>query len=433
MLIFLIKYSLIHIIITRLLLWKDSGGKLEAFFNTLRIKNTKNINRRVVLDLIRFTPEGISRAEVARQMGLTRSGVWGIITELNTKSLIEEIKIGETSGGRRPILLSINQKIGFVVGIDMGATHLGIKVTDFSAQVLQEVEQPFSLEADPVSCIRQIDLCLKKILYQMQLELNQISAIGISVPGPVNYESGMVSSAPIMPGWDEFPIRSYLQQLWQVPVVVGNDAEMGALGEWSYGVGRGENYLAYVKVGTGVGAGFILDGQIYRGKKGSAGEIGHITIRENGPKCSCGNYGCLEAMAGGRAIARNAGESIKRGQRTLLSMLDPTKIMAINVAQAAQKGDLVAQQIIAEAGSYLGIAIASLVNLFNPGMIIIGGGVSQIGDLLLEPIRKTVMERSLSSAAKEVRITTAVLGRRATSMGAVVQAINLSLDRLVDV
>jgi glucokinase-like ROK family protein len=306
-------------------------------------------------------------------------------------------------------------------------------VTDFSTHVLQEVEQPFSLENDPVSCIRQIDDYLKQILGQMNLELNQISAFGISVPSPVINESGVVDSPPIMADWDEFPIRSYLQQLWQVPVIVGNDAEMGALGEWSCGVGRGENYLACVKVGAGVGAGFILDGQIYRGKNGSAGEIGHITIKENGPKCSCGNYGCLEAMASGRAIARNAGESIKRGQRTLLSILDPTKIMAINVAQAAQRGDLVAQQIIAEAGSYLGIAIASLVNLFNHGMVIIGGSVSQIGDLLLEPIRKTVMDRSLASAAKEVRITTAVLGRHATSMGAVVQAINLSLDRLVDV
>jgi glucokinase-like ROK family protein len=306
-------------------------------------------------------------------------------------------------------------------------------VTDFSTHVLQEVEQPFSLENDPVSCIRQIDDYLKQILGQMNLELNQISAFGISVPSPVINESGVVDSPPIMADWDEFPIRSYLQQLWQVPVIVGNDAEMGALGEWSCGVGRGENYLACVKVGAGVGAGFILDGQIYRGKNGSAGEIGHITIKENGPKCSCGNYGCLEAMASGRAIARNAGESIKRGQRTLLSILDPTKIMAINVAQAAQRGDLVAQQIIAEAGSYLGIAIASLVNLFNHGMVIIGGGVSQIGDLLVEPIRKTVMDRSLASAAKEVRITTAVLGRHATSMGAVVQAINLSLDRLVDV
>jgi glucokinase-like ROK family protein len=414
-------------------LWKDSGGKLETFFNTLRLKNRKNLNQRVVLDLIRFNPEGISQAELARQMDLTRSGVSGIITELNTKSLIEQIKIGETSGGRRPILLSINPKIGFVVGIDLGATHMGIMVTDFSAQVLHEVEQPFSLEADPESCIRQIDENLKQVLRYTNLDINQISAVGISVPGPVNYESGLMSNAPIMPGWDGFPIRSYLQQLWQVPVIVGKDAEMGAIGEWSYGVGRGENYLAYVKVGTEVSAGFILDGQIYGGKNGSAGEIGHITIKENGPKCRCGNYGCLQAIAGGQAIARNAGESIKRGQRTLLSMLDPTKIMAIDVAQAAQRGDLVAQQILAEAGSYLGIAIASLVNLFNPGMIIIGGGVSQIGDLLLEPIRKTVMERSLSAAAMEVRITTAVLGRHASSMGAVVQAINLSLDHLTDV
>jgi predicted NBD/HSP70 family sugar kinase len=191
-------------------------------------------------------------------MGLTRSGVSGIITEINAKSLIEEIIIGETCGGWRPILLSINLKIGFVLGIDMGATHLGIMVTDSSAHVLQEHEQPFSLEADLVSCIRQLNHYVKKILYQMDLELDQISAIGISIPGPVNYVSGMVSSLPIIPGWDEFPIRSYLQQLWQVPVIVGNNAEMGAISEGSYGVCRGENYLAYVKVWTGVGAGFTF-------------------------------------------------------------------------------------------------------------------------------------------------------------------------------
>jgi glucokinase-like ROK family protein len=406
---------------------------LETFFNTLRLRKPKIFNRRVILDLIRFTPEGISRAELARRMDLTRSAISGITAELASKNLIEEIKIGETSGGRRPILLSINPKYGYLVGIDMGVTHLGIMVTDFSAHILKEVEQPFSVTPDPKSCIRQIDHYLEELLSSINLQINQISAIGICVPGPVMYELGMVSSPPIMPGWDAFPIRSYLQQLWQVPVFVGNDAEMGALGEWAYGVGRGENYLAYVKVGTGVGAGFILDGQIYRGKKGNAGEIGHITIQENGPICSCGNCGCLEAMAGGRAIARKASEAIQRGQRTLLSAIDPTKVLAKDVAQAAQRGDIVAQQIISEAGSYLGIAIASLVNLINPGMIVIGGGVSQIGDLLLEPIRKTVMERSLSSAAKEVRITSSLLGKHASSMGAVVQAINLSLDRLVDV
>ena len=412
---------------------KDQGGILDTFFNTLRLKNTKNFNRRMILDLIRFTPEGISRAELARQMELTRSAVSGLIAELDAENLVDELKIGATTGGRRPILLSINPKFGYVVGIDMGASHLGVTVTDFSAHVLEEIELPFSVENSPDNCIRQIDHHLNELLMKMNLQVNQLSAVGLSVPGPVTYDLGLVSSPPIMPGWDEFPIRAHLEELWQVPVSVGNDAEMGALGEWIYGAGRGENYLVYVKVGTGVGAGFILDGQIYRGKKGFAGEIGHVTIQENGSTCSCGNHGCLEAMAGGRAIARKAGEAIRKGQRTLLSEIDPGNIRAIDVAQAAQRGDLVAQQIITEAGSYLGIALASLVNLFNPGLIIIGGGVSQIGDLLLEPIRKTVRERSLFSSGEEVRITSAVLGKRASSMGAVVQAINLSLDHLVDV
>jgi glucokinase-like ROK family protein len=255
----------------------------------------------------------------------------------------------------------------------------------------------------------------------------------LGVPGPVVAEAGEVSSPPIMPGWDAFPIRSQLEQLWHVPVSLGNDAELGALGEWAYGAGRGEANLAYIKVGTGVGAGLLLDGLIYRGTTGTAGEIGHITIQENGPLCTCGNYGCLEAMAGGKAIARKAREAIEAGKRTLLSAIPAESILAIDVAVAAQRGDLIAQQIVTEAGSHLGIAVASLVNLINPGMVVIGGGVSQLGDLLLEPIRKTVMERSLNSAAKGARITSAVLGRRASSIGAVVQAINLSLDRLVDV
>jgi len=315
----------------------------------------------------------------------------------------------------------------------MGATHLRMVVSDFSAHVLDEVEQPLSIAEGPVVILEQIDQQFKALLEKMKLTADSIMAIGMDVPGPVVAIVGKVSNPPIMPGWDEYPIRTHLEELWQLPVSIGNDAELGALGEWAYGAGRGENNLAYIKVGTGVGAGLLLDGQIYRGATGTAGEIGHITIDENGPLCTCGNYGCLEAMAGGLAIARKAREAIENGRRTQLSALSPEKILAVDVARAAQQGDLVAQQIITDAGRYLGIAIASLVNIFNPGMVVIGGGVSQLGDLLLEPIRKTVMERSLHASAKVARITSAVLGRRASSMGAVVQAINLSLDRLVDV
>jgi glucokinase-like ROK family protein len=260
--------------------------------------------------------------------------------------------------------------------------------------------------------------------------LQNVLAIGVGVPGPLVTEVGMVISPPIMPGWDRYPIRDTLEKLWSCPLSINNDAELGVLGEWAAGAGRGERNLAYIKVGTGIGAGLLLDGQIYRGVTGSAGEIGHLTIDENGPLCTCGNHGCLEAVAGGRAIAEQAQDAVRKGKRTSLSAIDPVEsITAREVASAARRGDLLSQQILTRAGSHIGIAIAGLVNLFNPGMVIIGGGVAQTGDILLEPMRQAVQRRSLPAATRVVRITTAMLGRRSSSMGAVVQALTIALHQ----
>jgi predicted NBD/HSP70 family sugar kinase len=249
------------------------------------------------------------------------------------------------------------------------------------------------------------------------------------VPGPTIASEGMVLAPPIMPGWDRFPIRDTLEKLWGCPVSLNNDAELGVLGEWAYGAGRGEQNLAYIKVGTGIGAGLFIDGQIYRGATGSAGEIGHMTIDENGPLCACGNRGCLEALAGGRAIVSMARTAIQSGRRTELSA-NPESITAMDVSNAAARGDLVAQEVLAEAGNQLGIALTSLVNLFNPNIVVVGGGVAQTGDLFLEPIRKAVLKRSLPAAAHAVRITTSLLGKRSTGMGAVVQALSIALHKI---
>jgi glucokinase-like ROK family protein len=391
------------------------------------------MNKRVILDLIRFTPGGISRAEIARQMDLTRAAISTIIADLQAQGLVHSLAEGPTTGGRKPVLLEINPKRGYVVGIDMGATHLCIVVTDFAANVIEEVEVPFCIGDGPQACLLKVDTVIKELLNRSGITLNQVRAIGIGVPGPVIMEAGSVGAPPIMPGWDGYPIRSNLESMWGVPVSLGNDAEFGALGEWASGAGRGVRNLVYVKVGSGVGAGLLLDGRIYRGTTGCAGEIGHISIMESGPVCTCGNRGCLEAVAGGWAIARQAREAVNSGKRTQLSTLEPEKITARDVALAARLGDLVAQQIITEAGSHLGVAVASLVNLVNPSMVVVGGGVAQLGDLLLEPIRTAVRVRSLRSAAQAVRINAAVLGRRSTSVGAVVQAIKVALDNLVEV
>lgn len=404
-------------------------NKMENQFPNLHGNyNSRNFNKRAVLELIRFTPGGISRAELARKIDLTRSTVSAIVADLLADGLVRETESGPATGGRRAILLEINPRRGYIVGVDMGVTHLGLVIADFLAHVLHEREVPFEVRSGPKTCLEMVDRAVRDLLNQAGIGFNQVLAVGVGVPGPVLAEEGIVSAPPVMPGWDGFPIRAHLQKLWHCPVSLNNDAELGALGEWAYGAGRVRRHMAYIKVGSGIGAGLILDGRIYRGASGLAGEIGHLTIQENGPLCDCGNHGCLEALAGGRAIARNAINAVRAGKRTQLSSIKPVeKITAQDVGEAARLGDLVAQQIVVEAGSYLGTAIAGIINLSNPSMVVVGGGVAQMGDLLLEPIRHVVRERSLRPAAQAVRITAAVLGRRSSSMGAIVQAIDTAL------
>ncbi|HEX7976802.1 MAG TPA: ROK family transcriptional regulator [Anaerolineales bacterium] len=391
----------------------------------------RNIHRHAILDLIRFTPGGISRAELARQVGLTRSAVTPIINDFLRADMVRETESGPAGGGRRPILLEINPQRGYVVGVDIGATHLSLLLADMAARVVSEFEAPFDVSQGPQVCLPQIDRHVRTLLDQAGKSYQDVLTFGVGVPGPIAGDGGEVVAPPIMPGWDNFPIRASLQEMWGCAVSLNNDAELGALGEWAYGAGRGERNLVYIKVGSGVGAGLILDNRIYRGATGTAGEIGHVTIQENGPLCTCGNRGCLEALAGGRAIAQQACRAVQSGQRTALSAIHPPdKITAKDVTAAARRGDLVAQKIVMEAGCYLGTAIAGLINLLNPGIVVVGGGVAQTGDLLLEPIRQAVREQGLKAAVQAVRVNAAVLGRRSSSMGAVVQALTIVLHRL---
>lgn len=396
-------------------------------------QNVKSFNKHTILDLIRFSPAGTSRVEIARRMGLTRAAVTSIVNDLMQTGIIREAGGINVHSGRPPVVLEIDPTRGFVVGIDFGATHLTILVADLGAHILEEAEIPININDGPQACIDQANHLLRELLAKAGRELTDINAIGVGVPGPIVSDAGMVLAPPIMPGWDRFPIRDTLVKMWGCPISLSNDSELGALGEWAAGAGRGEQNLAYIKIGTGIGAGLLLEGQIYRGVTGSAGEIGHLTIEENGPLCACGNHGCLEAIAGGRAIAQQAQEIAQKDQRTELANIKPIEsITARDVASAARLGDLAAQQILNRAGTYVGIAIAGVVNMFNPGMVIIGGGVAQSGDILLEPIRLAVQRRSLPAATRAVRITTAMLGRRSSSMGAIIQALTIASHQVAD-
>jgi len=405
---------------------------MSAIYRPENTQTVKYLNKHVIIDMIRFTPGGIARADLARMLGLTRAALTAIINDLAADGLVREAEAHHT-GGRKPIVLEINPELGYVVGIDMGVTHVTMILADFSGREIQVLDASFDISQGPQTCLALADMRLKALLEKAGLGLPQINAIGVGVPGPIVAEAGMVSGPPIMPGWDGFPIRDYLEGLWNCPVTLNNDADLGALGEWAYGAARGERNVAYIKVGTGIGCGLLINGQIYHGATGSAGEIGHITIDENGPLCQCGNRGCLEAVAGGRAIALRAIEMIKKGQRTQLSEIQPLeRINVMDVISAARRGDLFAQLLMSEAGSHMGTAVSSLVNLFNPDMVVIGGGVAQIGDLFIEPVRRTVQQRSLRVASRAVRITVAVLGRRSTGMGAVVHSLSYALHKVIE-
>ncbi|MEW6285105.1 MAG: ROK family transcriptional regulator [Chloroflexota bacterium] len=400
---------------------------MSTFFWLPADYNVKSFNKHAALDLIRFSGAGMSRTELAEQMGLTRAAVSLIVNDLLESGVVMEAESRSAPSGRPPIVLEINPERGLVGAIDMGATHMSIAVADFAARIHQETEISLDIKDGPEVCLAQADKLLKQLLADKGLPVSDLAAIGVGVPGPVITEAGTVVAPPIMPGWDRYPIRASLEKSWGCPVTLNNDAELGALGEWAYGAGRGEKNIAYIKVGSGIGAGLILNKQIYGGTTGAAGEIGHLTIDENGPLCNCGNHGCLEAFAGGHAIALQGRALAKSGKRTLLASLPVESITAREVAEAARRGDLYAQEIIHRAGTYIGIAIAGLINLFNPSVVIIGGGVAEVGDMLTTPIRQAVRERAMRASEQGVRITTAMLGRRSVLIGAIVQAVNVAI------
>lgn len=405
---------------------------LSAFYFLPANHNIKSFNKHAAVDLIRFAGKGISRSDIAEELGLTRAGVTIIVNDLLESGIILETNSRSTPSGRPPVVLELNPEYGLVAAIDMGASHLSVAVGDFSARIIQETELPFRIANGPEKCLEEVNKALEEIVKQCGITIKDLSAVGVSVPGPVVTDAGMVMSPPIMPGWDRFPIRDTLEKYWKISVTINNDADLGALGEWAYGAGRGEKNLAFIKVGSGIGAGLIIDKQIYVGSTGSAGEIGHLTIDKNGPLCTCGNYGCLEAFASGSAIEIQAQKLVESGKRTLLTKSEHNKLNVSDVADAARRGDLAAQEIIKRSGTFIGIAIANLINMINPGIVIIGGGVAQVGDLLTGPIRQEVRERSLPASEHAVRITTAMLGRRSSLIGALVQAINIAIHDAIE-
>ncbi len=246
----------------------------------------------------------------------------------------------------------------------------------------------------------------------------EVLGVGVACPGPLDPASGVIFAAPNIPAWRDFPLAEYLQNALGAPVRVDNDANLAALGEWRYGAGRGHRHLLYLTISTGIGAGVIVDGRLLHGARGLAAELGHVTVVPDGPLCGCGQRGHLEAVASGTAIARQAEEALARGEASALHNAS-RPLTAAHVAAAAHNGDPLAQRLFAQAGEHLGRALAGFLHIFNPSIVILGGGVVQAGEVLLRPLEAALRAHVMTPAYLDgLTLTTAALGDDAGLMGA---------------
>lgn len=380
-----------------------------------------------LIELIRKYGE-FTKADFVTYTDYSRTKITTCIDSLLSKKIIVPNKATEYSGGRRSKTFGLNGKLGLLAGIDIGATSIDLGIADFSGKLLARYAEPASVKDGPIKILGRVCSLLENMLKENNWEPERIIGIGIGVPGPVDFSVGVVVSPPIMPGWDCYPIIQTMQQWFpSANVVVDNDVNVMALGEINQGAGKRVSNLIFVKIGTGIGAGIICEGNIYRGASGCAGDIGHIGVNKSGPVCHCGNQGCLETVAAGPAIAERSLIAAQAGKSPILLKYyerNGNVLRAEDVNNAAREGDALAIEVIRESGQFVGDVLASLVNFYNPEMIVIGGGVSNLGNLLLSSIRQTVLHRSLPLATRDLEIVFSEIGPDAGVIGAV----NLAMD-----
>lgn len=314
-----------------------------------------------------------------------------------------------------------------VMGIDLGGTKIGTAVVDGAGNLLASDYRETGAAQGPDAVIRRILDGAEEVLAQAGVARSRVAAVGVGAPGPLDAEQGVVVEPPNLPGWDHVPLRQRVEDGLGLPAFLEKDANAAALGEHRFGAGQGAAHMLYITVSTGIGGGVILDGKLYRGANGAAGEIGHIVILPDGPLCGCGNRGCLEALASGTALAREARERVAGGAQTLILELargDPQRITARVVADAAERGDDEARRILSRAMDYLGIGVANLVNVFNPQYVIVGGGLMNLGERLFGPVRRAVAAHAFSMTARAVQVVPAGLGERAGVLGAAAVALD---------
>lgn len=384
-----------------------------------RITNKRQLvslhNKAVVLNLIYWSKNGISRTQLYEKTDIRPTTISRLTSELLSEGLIRVCGYAQSTGGRRQELLSINRKAGYVIGIDIGAAEIVGLTSDLKAGIIQKIVQPTSSKGKQ-AILSQVE----NIVTALSKETSNIIGLGIVTVGLLDTRKGVLRLAANINGWVDVPLKTWAEEKFDLPVFIEGSVKAMALCEKWYGAARNAEDFILVNIGAGVGCSVISGGKIHRGVSETAGEIGHIFIKEDTPLCRCGHRGCLETLISGPAIARTARDSLSKGISSSIfpEGKRPDEVTAKDVAEAAHRGDKLATEIFEKAGQYLGYGLTTLINLINPEMIIIGGGVSKAGRLLLEPVEKTVQQCALQIPRNAVQIRLSSFGDLQGALGA---------------
>lgn len=372
-----------------------------------------------VLALIR-TGAAATRADIARLTGLARSTVSQRVDALIAHDFVIEEADGGSTGGRPPRRLRLRTREHAVAGVDLGASHCRVALLDIGGEMLALREDPLSIADGPQEVLGHVERTLNSLLKEAGRDAASLQSIGVGVPGPVEFSTGRPVDPPIMPGWHQYPIPEFFAERFGARALVDNDVNVMALAEQRRAF-PDTRYLLYIKVGTGIGCGIVADGRLHRGAQGSAGDIGHIRVGDTEEPCRCGNSGCLEAVAGGAAIARK------------LSALGLEAASGSDVVRLVKSGNRDAVRMVREAGRAVGEVLAGLVNFFNPDTVVVGGALAAVHDQLLAGVREAVYRRSHPLATHVLRIEPSRTGENAAAVGAGILAVEHALSpRQVD-
>lgn len=380
----------------------------------------REINLSIILNALRDHPP-LSRAALAIATGLNKTTVSSLVQQLIDLGLISETGVGKNITGRPGILLQLNPIAGGIIGAEIGVDFISVVLTDFAARVIWRHQERTDRREAQATILRRAISNIQAAVKQARLHTLSILGLALGVPGLVDVESGTLLFAPNL-HWENVPLRQIFRSRFNFPVYVDNEASIAAFGETYFGVARGARNVLYVSAGVGIGGGLVLDGRIYPGGAGFAGEVGHMTLEPNGILCACGNHGCWETLASQSAVFRRVHECIATGQMSLLARFKNGKREPLTipvVVRAAEDGDMIARQALIETGKYLGVGLANLVNALNPEMIVFGGILSLAKEFLLPVIQQTISERALRWSSRTTQIVVAQYGSDACVMGAV--------------